>query len=1132
MAETRLLDDEDARRAVRERLDETLFVEAGAGSGKTACLVDRFVALVDHGTPVTEIAAITFTERAAQELAERIREELRARPAAPARTAALDSLDEAAISTLHSFARRILSEHSLEAGLPPQIEVMDAISSDMAFSERWRSFVDDLLAEPLLQRPLRLLLACDVRLEHLEQLTRTLWQSWDRLSLSAPGGPRADPAPLLVGPLCQELLGLAHHRWSCSKTDDQMVMRLAVLETHARSLASANEEEQIRLLADHRLSFSVARTGRACDWPGGDLGEARARVIEAGELRRALFESTIGACLERVVDALVDFTLREAAGRRRAGLLEFHDLLVLARDLLVDVEHGPAVRAALHERYSRLLLDEFQDTDPLQVELAALIAGADPGAVGQPWHQVDVVPGHLFFVGDPKQSIYRFRRADIEVFLRSRAAFDSVPVQLCSNFRTTAPIVEWVNETFAELIVERPGTQAPFESLTPTRPAAPVGAAVTLLGAREREGASGADFLRRQEAHLVASAARQVVEEGWSVASGNPETPWRPASWADICILVPTRTSLRTLEEALTAEGAPFTVEAASLAYRSSEVRDLLVVARAAADPADDLAVVSALRTPLLGCGDDDLYTWRADHGGSWDHQAARPRSAPEDHPVGAAMRYLADLHARSRRLRPSEVLQAIVTERRMLEAASLEQGAAQLWRRLRFVVDQARTWEQVGAGGNLADYVDWARRQGAIGSRASETITPDIDEPALRVLTIHAAKGLEFPVTILSGLTSSLSGPPSAVRAIFDEEGRLDVALGRDIRTPGYEAAARREREHDHEESLRLLYVGATRARDHLLVSVVRSAGPTQGSGRATAAELLWRNGKAGGARPEDPPCQRDAAARRAGLPPARTAQTTATEAPSDWHPLLGAGGPPWPADLLSWQTLRDDLAGLASRRRVVTPSALAAPLAGSLSASRSRQSRAGGAERAALDRLGTRDDLGRHDATALGRAVHAVLQRVDLVSGTGLGAIVSEEAEREGLAGRASAVQALVVAALGHPLLRRAASGGARREVYVGAPIDEVLVEGYVDLLWREEDGIHVVDYKTDAWWDEASLAEKAAHYRPQLTAYALALERATGSAVVEAVMLFLSPYAARAVALGDRRSASGELRQLLGA
>ena len=192
-------------------------------------------------------------------------------------------------------------------------------------------------------------------------------------------------------------------------------------------------------------SFRVGGRGKKASWDC-DLDELRDSVAEAGEALEGVRAKVANACARRLGSAIRSFTLASAEARQRAGQLEFHDLLVLARALLRDAEHGPGVRATLHERYDRLLLDEFQDTDPIQIELAVRIAAASPRdekSGSEPWEKVDVAPGHLFVVGDPKQSIYRFRRADIATFLRAGRRFgsDGGMVELMANFRTVEPII-------------------------------------------------------------------------------------------------------------------------------------------------------------------------------------------------------------------------------------------------------------------------------------------------------------------------------------------------------------------------------------------------------------------------------------------------------------------------------------------------------------------------------------------------------------------------------------------------------------------------------------------------------------------------------------------------------------------
>ena len=323
------------------------------------------------------------------------------------------------------------------------------------------------------------------------------------------------------------------------------------------------------------------------------------------------------------------------AERRREGRLEFHDLLVLARSLLRD---SADARAALHDRYSRLLIDEFQDTDPIQIELAMLIAASvGGGPVPDGWSDIVVDPERLFFVGDPKQSIYRFRRADIGLFLDARDRFATEAVRLTTNFRTVPPLVAWVNEVFGGLMAEeRPRQQPKYEPLAAHRVGAASGHRVQLLGRpHTKDDKLRAGELRELEAATVADAIAGILAEpeAWPVEDAGV---WRAARPEDIAILLPTRTSLGFLMDALRARGVEFRAETGTLVYETQEIRDLIAILRSVAHGADAVALVAALRSPILGCGDDDLVTYAA-AGGRWDLGAVRPDLDPT-HPVMAAL--------------------------------------------------------------------------------------------------------------------------------------------------------------------------------------------------------------------------------------------------------------------------------------------------------------------------------------------------------------------------------------------------------------------------------------------------------------------------------------------------------------
>ncbi len=1067
--------DTAARKAVRTRLGDTLFVEAGAGSGKTTCLVDRFVSLVESGVGADRIAAITFTEKAAGELVDRVRNELQRRSATSARCrAALPALDGAAICTLHAFALRLLSEHPIEARLPPRVKVLEEIASQLAFEARWESFVDRIIEDEDLERPLRLLLAAGARVDHLHQVAVQFGNNWDLVAERMTGsGP--DVGPLVIDPLLHAIDEVVAMGDKCADSSDKLVSRLAELGEWAAELKAASDDDG-RMERLSRPPSLAAGVGRAGNWP--NISEVRTRVRAVEAMRDRVRDSVQQACLERIAEELARFTVDAAAERRADGELEFHDLLVVARSLLRDPVHGMTVRAEAAGRYQRLLLDEFQDTDPIQVEIAVLIASNDPDAASKPWWDIRVEPGRLFFVGDPKQSIYRFRRADIAVFLRARDVMGGRVEQLTANFRTVEPILQWVNHTFHQLIRADGQSQPDYVALDPVRIAGASGPPVSFVGCEMHPKTWRADDLREAEAADVAAAIRRAVDDRWTVFD-HTTGDWRPAAWGDVAVLLPARTSLRALERGFERAGIPYRTESSSLVYGTGEVRDLLMVARAVEDPTDSLAVVAALRTAAFGCGDDDLYTWRHDHGGRWDHQASVPAGAPAEHVVAQGLSWLGDLHRERLWLAPSRVLERIVRERRLMELAFVHNRPRDLWRRLRFVVDQCRAWEEAG-GVTLRDYLAWVRLQAAEGSRVIETVLPETDDQAVRILTIHGAKGLEFPITVLSGMTTQLDARRGGVQVLFPPGGRWALRLKKDLETAEFADFQPIEEQMDHHERLRLLYVAATRARDHLIVSVHRKEGARPGS---TAADLFYRAGWDPGL--VEPLAPAGVVDEHLVAPPAATSDG------------------PEPLSLEEWQQQRD--AALAVARR---PVAVSATRLAEEAARAARLEALAGVQKDGRDIDLPPWQKGRY-GTAIGRAVHAVLQTVDLATGDGLEGASAAQAAAEGVLGQEDVIEAFCRSALASDVVRLAASRSHWREVYVGIPYGDGVLEGYVDLLYRGDDGLVVVDYKTDSWRNEAELTAKAERYRVQLQAYGEAVAGSVGEPAARLQLLFLAPH-----------------------
>ncbi|MFL6207098.1 MAG: UvrD-helicase domain-containing protein [Acidimicrobiales bacterium] len=1157
--------DQASRHRIATDLDTTLFVEAGAGSGKTTALVGRVVALVTSGdVELRNLAAITFTEKAGAELRDRVRRELQARAAGAGVEAdrcrlALTQLDGAAIGTLHAFAQRILSEHPVEAMLPPKVEVLDEVSSAVAFDRRWARVLDRLLEDEGLERTILLLHTANVDPTKLRSLALAFERSWDLVEDLVPARcPEPPQVANLVPRVLAELATLGKLADVCIDPSDKLLACVNELVAFGEVLAGTGADDLDLLEVLSGAPGYKKNVGRAQAWKGCKddvLAQLQIVADALAEVRRTVLD----ACAHRLGSALRATTLAAADRRRADGRLEFHDLLVLARKVLRHPVQGPVVRAQLRERYQRLLLDEFQDTDPIQIELAVRIAAADPANAGDGgWPEVDTTPGRLFVVGDPKQSIYRFRRADISVFMAARARFaPDGPVELTANFRTVSPVIHWVNATFGALFREDTDqevadSQPHYIDLQPVRPAPTVGPAVGVIGGAAHEPGTNADDVRTAEGRDVAHVITTALAEGWHVRDG--EDGWRPCRLGDITILVPARTSLPFLEDELEAAGIPYRAESSSLVYATRAVRDLLMVLRAADDPTDHLRIVSALRTPLLGCGDDDLFEHKVLQGRSWSYNTPTPPD-PTAGVVSAGLAFLLDLHQARHWQSPAELLDRIARERRALELGFAEGRPRDAWRRVRFVIDQARAWSEA-TGGSLRAYLHWVEQQTTEGSRVAESVLPETDDDAVRIMTIHAAKGLEFPITIVSGLSARPGGQRSPVEVHFPRDGGpVGYRMGRDVVTQEFEAAKPLDEQMGYDERLRLLYVACTRACDHLVLSlhrVARRRPPEKRSSRTNAEVLEAGMGDrlvdlpdlSGDpvARPLPPASvpappppfdawaqERAAALDAAGRPGAVAATALSDEGgpdrgadphgvPSPTAPVQGSlfddGAPAAPTEAAS---VTDPWVGEAGDPGPAEP-----PLADEVDPGLQKRPRD----------LDLPPWLKGRYGTAVGRAVHGVLQTIDLGTGAGLDDAVAAQCHAEAVPDRADDVRTLVQDALGAPSVVAASGSAHWREVYACTPIGDRLLEGYVDLLYRAHDGLVVVDHKTSASADPEELDRRVAGYRLQGAAYAVAVGRATGELVARVVFLFLTPQGAVERELVDLHDAMADVERLVAA
>ena len=698
----------------------------------------------------------------------------------------------------------------------------------------------------------------------------------------------------------------------------------------------------------------------------------------------------------------------------------------------------------------------------------------------------DLVSGKLFFVGDPRQSIYRFRGAEPELYERAlEDLVPSGPLVLTSNFRSVPPVLRFVNAVFERINAGNRGDGRRYHALSIVRDDGLAGT-VQVVGS-EPEGRLSAHDRRVREAGDLAALVARCVDEGWSVEDNGTS---RPARYGDIAILVTKRSGLAELEDALDDRDIPFRADSPSLILRSAEVRDFLACLQAIDAPGDDAALISALRSPLLSCGDDDLWRFRH-NGGRWRLEDARTDASE---PVGRALSRLRSLAERRHELGLLGCVRAAAAELEIFEFAATTRHGEESLRRLLYLFARASAYVEAG-GTSIAAFVDWIDRQAGARVRGVEAAVSEKDG-AVRILTVHAAKGLEFPVVFLAELASDPARQRAAGPILFDDDDLFEVRIRQGIETPGYTALYEEEVRRADDELVRLLYVAMTRARDHLVLSLHRTEPGTKA--RLSLADQLgellvdlegtYVNVDVSGV-----------------APPVRAALAAAPRGPASTK-----------ASFAKWR----EACAVLCRTSALPVSVSAGSLeAGAVQAPKGQSLTEDG--RATPDSDRWRSPRG---ATAIGRAVHGVLQRVDLHDGGGLADLVVSESVRAGCADSHEKVEALVRAALASEELRRAAAAERYwRELPISVPIGVGVLDGVLDLAYEEKGRLVVVDYKTDTLKDEDALRRRFTTYVPQAGAYAYALQRVLGRRVERFTFLFLnSPDGVRALDVDDLDSA----------
>lgn len=825
--------DLDARAVARKRLDVNIVVEAGAGTGKTTLLTDRLLFLLLAGGPereglsITRVVALTFTDKAAGEIRARLAERLgdllavldgRAPPSERAalveswrreareefgadddrlrRVAreALRDLDRAPIGTIHRFCKTLLQLYPVEASLSPGARVDEGAAFDALFEEEWARWLETVLGSaPSAPGDWEELLA-RVTLGDLKTLARAL----------AVRDAAAADNEWAVARLARQRAEL--EKWRAAGPSP---VRGKIVESLDRVMARLAELERVARNPGGPMPDDAPWKETSKKWPK-EWDPAGESVYE-NALALANDVSPVGeALLARARRLLAPFVAECRARYRAAGWIGFDDLLRGARDLLLN---HPEARRELKARFAVLLVDEFQDTDPLQGETLLLLA---EGAEGQAaaWRDVVLEPGRLFIVGDPKQSIYRFRGADIrayESFVELVLRQGGVRCDLRRSFRTHAGIVEPVNRLFEDLMLESPGLQPAYRALLP-RPGDANGAMELVLLKGGGSGDAGAAERRAAEARWIA---------GWIADRCGPAGDGRPWRWGDVALLFRSASSLTVYMEALKAARIPYLVESDRDFYRTPEVIDFLNLLRVIDDPTDRVSLAGVLRSPWVLLEDRALLDLSGT--AALDYR----RDPPVDWPPAdrARLRAVYDTLARLRAAARSESLPGVVA--RVLRDTPLLPAVAAFYHGEQSVANVLKLARRAGdlngeTGETLGGFVRRLSEAVARGVEEGESSLGEERVDAVRLSTIHKSKGLEYKVVILPNLSAAVRGGDRNPDAL-----RRDWAEGK----TGHRFVERRwpdlamsylesdEEKREAQEAIRLFYVAATRAREHVVL-------------------------------------------------------------------------------------------------------------------------------------------------------------------------------------------------------------------------------------------------------------------------------------------------------------------------
>ncbi len=1115
-----------------ERRDGSLMVRAGAGTGKTTVLVERFVrAVVDDAVPVESMLAITFTDKAAAEMRTRVRRRL----LELGRREEARAAESASISTIHGFCSRLLRAHALRAGIDPDFRLLEELESERLAVDAFDRALEDFLgvtadADQPEHDPDRLEMVASYTPDSLRDMVRAAHAklrsrgerrpALEASGLPEPAGERERLEPAARTALAE--LSAGPSGVQVARGIERLQQCLDVLEGLAPdALAEPGALGKLRLTGSAKALCTPV-----CE----EYGEALLAFTELCVARREHLDREL---LRRLLDF---YTERYEEAKRERSALDFEDLQLLVRDLLVA---DAGLREHYSTRYEHVFVDEYQDVNPLQSELIELIAGKN-----------------LFRVGDENQSIYGFRHADVSVFRnhRERAVAEGRAASITVNFRTRGEVLDAIDLAFERTFGED------FEPL------------------REAPGArgdgTGAPSVEVLAVHRDPQAWEEVLAEGALGSAMEGVPAWRAlearllakrideltrtdeADWGDVVVLLRATTSMSVYERALEERGVPTHVVGGRGYWSQQQVLDLRHWLAALANPLDELSLYSVLGSPLVGLGldsvalvarcarrerKDPLWAIREALEQGQGHWLAQVLPPDDWRRLGTFLtRFDAERRAATRVALETLIDRAVTSTGYDRHLLSLHQGERRM-ANVRKLMRMAREFE-ADEGRDLRGFIDAVTERDAIQTREGEAPLEGEALNAVRLMTIHRAKGLEFPVVAVADLGKLAREDDGRLRISADGDAGLRLASigGGVVNSPQLDRIKKEQKTAGEAEERRIFYVAATRAQRHLILS-----GATNLETRPQPDEMqepmrwIWRGFCPGV--PDDAAFgihldrydgrevrvawQLLTPATAPGLLPAADLSpgvAAPAEPPDHQQPELALAAVPAPRAL---PVSRISYSGLEAYRRCSYRFYLERALR-----LRPVESPVSPEQRAA-------PGLG---ALVRGSLVHQLLEELDFQHPR-----VPDAAEVEALVTPHAPVRtedvedlrAMVAAFTGSELFARvAAARRVRSELPFaftleppGAGGRRLVVNGVVDVYATEADGALVVDYKSDALDGRDPEELCARSYATQRLVYALAALR-SGASRVEVVHCFLERPDDLAVVSYGADEASGLEAQLL--